>query len=83
MKPTEAQKRLLTRLGGHQVMHVYRQEVVCARNLEGLGLAVLRDDGGTELRDGERWTCSITERGREYLKAMFAEHAAKSSVIGK
>lgn len=57
---TDAQTRLIARAqnaGG--VMHVCGAEVRTARVICARGLGTLRDDGGIELRDGERWTFTL------------------------
>lgn len=41
-------------------LHVIGGQVRTARTLQSLGFGILRDDGGSDLRDGERWTFTLS-----------------------
>lgn len=58
---SEAQWKLLRSIRPNGARHVSGGEVRSARVLESLGFGSLRDDGGIELRDGERWTFTLSD----------------------
>lgn len=65
---TAPQRKLLVSLLKNDGRHLRGAEVRVARNLEALGLVVLEDNGSLQLggrEDGERWSASITDKGRE------------------
>lgn len=70
-KLTAAQRALLDHLRVRPLGdYISGPQVRTARSLEKLGLVTLVDNGalvlcGTGRSDGERWDCTITEKGRQ------------------